>query len=211
MMYVLQLCKMKKEHWQNIYETKGMQEVSWFQDVPETSLALIQKVAPEKDAAIIDVGGGDGFLVDELLKLGYTNITVLDISENAVQRAKARLGKSAEKVKWIVTDITDFVPEQQYAVWHDRAVFHFLTTPKDIAKYKTLVTDSIVSQGNFILATFSDEGPNKCSGLEICKYSELDLQKQFEDTFNVVDSFKENHNTPFRTIQNFTFSVFQKL
>ena len=211
MMYVLQLCKMKKEHWQNIYETKGMQEVSWFQDVPETSLALIQKVAPEKDAAIIDVGGGDGFLVDELLKLGYTNITVLDISENAVQRAKERLGKSAEKVKWIVTDINEFVPEHQYEVWHDRAVFHFLTAPKDIAKYKTLVTDSIVSQGNFILATFSDEGPNKCSGLEICKYSELDLQKQFEGTFNVVDSFKENHNTPFRTIQNFTFSVFQKL
>ena len=200
---------MKKEHWENIYSTKGMQEVSWFQQVPETSLALIQKVAPAKDAAIIDVGGGDGFLADNLLELGYTNITVLDISENAINRAKARVGKSAEKVKWIVSDITKFVPEQQYAVWHDRAVFHFLTKEKDINSYKELVNSAV--SGYFVLATFSDEGPNKCSGLEICKYSELDLKKQFEEAFKVVDSFKENHNTPFETIQNFTFSVFQKI
>jgi len=200
---------MKKEHWENIYSTKGMQEVSWFQQVPETSLALIQKVAPAKDAAIIDVGGGDGFLADNLLELGYTNITVLDISENAINRAKARIGKLAEKVKWIVSDITKFVPEQQYAVWHDRAVFHFLTQEKDINSYKQLVISAV--SGYFVLATFSDEGPNKCSGLEICKYSELDLKKQFEEAFSVVDSFKENHSTPFETIQNFTFSVFQKI
>jgi len=200
---------MKKEHWENIYSTKGMQEVSWFQQVPETSLALIQKVAPAKDAAIIDVGGGDGFLADNLLELGYTNITVLDISENAINRAKARIGKLAEKVKWIVSDITKFVPEQQYAVWHDRAVFHFLTKEKDINSYKELVSSAV--SGYFVLATFSDEGPNKCSGLEICKYSELDLKKQFEEAFSVVDSFKENHSTPFETIQNFTFSVFQKI
>jgi len=200
---------MKKEHWENIYSTKGMQEVSWFQQVPETSLALIQKVAPAKDAAIIDVGGGDGFLADNLLELGYTNITVLDISENAINRAKARIGKLAEKVKWIVSDITKFVPEQQYAVWHDRAVFHFLTKEKDINSYKELVNSAV--SGYFVLATFSDEGPNKCSGLEICKYSELDLKKQFEEAFSVVDSFKENHSTPFETIQNFTFSVFQKI
>ena len=200
---------MKKEHWENIYSTKGMQEVSWFQQVPETSLALVQKVAPAKDAAIIDVGGGDGFLADNLLELGYTNITVLDISENAINRAKARIGKLAEKVKWIVSDITKFVPEQQYAVWHDRAVFHFLTKEKDINSYKELVNSAV--SGYFVLATFSDEGPNKCSGLEICKYSELDLKKQFEEAFSVVDSFKENHSTPFETIQNFTFSVFQKI
>ena len=200
---------MKKEHWENIYSTKGMQEVSWFQQVPETSLALIQKVAPAKDAAIIDVGGGDGFLADNLLELGYTNITVLDISENAINRAKARIGKLAEKVKWIVSDITKFVPEQQYAVWHDRAVFHFLTKEKDINSYKELVSSAVSAY--FVIATFSNEGPNKCSGLEICKYSELDLKKQFEEAFSVVDSFKENHSTPFETIQNFTFSVFQKI
>ena len=200
---------MKKEHWENIYANKQMNEVSWFQEVPETSLALIQKVTSAKDAAIIDVGGGDGFLVDNLLELGYTNITVLDISENAINRAKARIGKLAEKVKWIVSDITEFVPTEKYDVWHDRAVFHFLTQGEDINSYKELVGSAI--SGYFILATFSDEGPNKCSGLEICKYSELDLQKQFEEAFNVVDSFKENHNTPFGTTQNFTFSVFQKI
>jgi len=200
---------MKKEHWENIYANKQMNEVSWFQEVPETSLALIQKVASAKDAAIIDVGGGDCFLVDNLLELGYTNITVLDISENAINRAKARIGKSAEKVKWIVTDINEFVPEHQYEVWHDRAVFHFLTKKNDINSYKKLVGSAV--SGYFVLATFSNEGPDKCSGLKICKYSELDLKKQFEGSFNVIDSFKENHTTPFETTQNFTFSVFKKM
>mgnify|MGYP002525901094 CR=1 FL=1 len=200
---------MCKEHWENIYSTKAMTEVSWFQEVPETSLELIKRVAKNKDASIIDIGGGDGFLVDELIQLGYNNITVLDISENAINRAKARIGKLAEKVKWIVSDITEFVPTEKYDVWHDRAVFHFITQGEDINSYKELVGSAI--SGYFILATFSDEGPNKCSGLEICKYSELDLQKQFEEAFNVVDSFKENHNTPFGTTQNFTFSVFQKI
>ena len=199
---------MKKEHWQNIYATKGMQEVSWFQQVPETSLALIQKVAHNKDAAIIDVGGGDGFLVDELLKLGYTNITVLDISANAINRAKLRLGEKANQVKWVVSDITQFVSKEKYDVWHDRAVFHFLTEEKDISKYKALVNESI--NDYFVLATFSDEGPNKCSGLDICKYSELDLKNQFKKYFKVLESFKKNHYTPFNTTQNFTFSVFQK-
>jgi SAM-dependent methyltransferase len=199
---------MSKKHWENIYATKGMQEVSWFQEVPQASLDLIASLRLKKDAAIIDVGGGDGFLVDNLLDLGYTNITVLDISENAINRAKERLGELAEKVKWIVSDITEFVPSEKYDVWHDRAVFHFLTQEKDINNYKELVGSAV--SGYFLLATFSDEGPNKCSGLEICKYSELDLQKQFKGTFNVVDSFKENHNTPFETIQNFTFSVFRK-
>jgi 2-polyprenyl-3-methyl-5-hydroxy-6-metoxy-1,4-benzoquinol methylase len=199
---------MSKKHWDNIYATKGMKEVSWFQEVPQTSLDLIASLRLKKDASIIDVGGGDGFLVDHLLKLGYINITVLDISKNAIKRAKERLGKDSNKVKWIVSDITEFEPIDKYDVWHDRAVFHFLTQEKDINNYKELV-DSAVS-GYFLLATFSDEGPNKCSGLEICKYSELDLQKKFKGTFNVVDSFKENHNTPFETIQNFTFSVFSK-
>ena len=199
---------MSKKHWDNIYATKGMKEVSWFQEVPQTSLDLIASLRLKKDASIIDIGGGDGFLVDHLLKLGYINITVLDISKNAIKRAKERLGKDSNKVKWIVSDITEFEPIDKYDVWHDRAVFHFFTQEKDINNYKELV-DSAVS-GYFLLATFSDEGPNKCSGLEICKYSELDLQKKFKGTFNVVDSFKENHNTPFETIQNFTFSVFSK-
>ena len=202
---------MGKEHWGSIYSTKGVKEVSWFQEKPQTSLDLISSLKLNKQASIIDIGGGDGFLVDELLKLSYTNITVLDIQKNAINRAKERLGEEGNKVKWIISDITEFNPTEKYDIWHDRAVFHFLTEDSDIEKYKNLVNVNVKKNGYFILATFSDEGPNKCSGLEICKYSELDLQKQFEEAFNVVDSFKENHNTPFGTTQNFTFSVFQKI
>jgi SAM-dependent methyltransferase len=200
---------MDKEHWENIYATKGMREVSWFQKVPRTSLELINQVSENKQDAIIDIGGGDGFLVDNLLALGYTDITVLDISKNAIDRAKKRLGKLAEKVKWIVADITKFVPKQEYAIWYDRAVFHFLTEQKDKENYLELVNSAI--SGYFILATFSDQGPNKCSGLEICKYSELDLQAFFSVHFSMICSFKYNHPTPFGTYQNFIFSVFNKM
>ena len=201
--------KANKKHWENIYATKGMQEVSWYQKLPQTSLNLISQLQLNKHASIIDIGAGDSFLVDELLKLGYTNISVLDISVNAIERAKKRLGELAENVKWIVTDITEFNPTEKYDLWHARAVFHFLTQEKDINIYKKLV-DSTIS-GYFLLATFSDEGPDKCSGLEICKYSELDLKNQFEGHFTLIDSFKKDHNTPFETIQNFTFSLFKKL
>ena len=200
---------MGKEHWENIYATKGMEEVSWFQKVPTTSLDLIKQVAKNKQDAIIDIGGGDGFLVDNLLVLGYTDITVLDISKNAIESAKKRLGKLAEKVKWIVADITKFLPEQEYAIWHDRAVFHFLTHQKDKENYRVLANTAV--SGYFILATFSDQGPSKCSGLEICKYAKQDLQDFFSIHFRMISSFKYNHPTPFGTYQNFIFSVFNKM
>ena len=200
---------MGKEYWENIYATKAMQEVSWFQKLPTTSLELINQVSKNKQDAIIDIGGGDGFLVDNLLELGYTDITVLDISKNAIDRAKKRLGKLAKKVKWIVADITEFVPKQEYAIWHDRAVFHFLIKQQQKANYRELVNAAV--SGYFILATFSDQGPNKCSGLEICKYSELDLQAFFSDTFSITSSFNYNHPTPFGTCQNFIFLVFKRM
>jgi len=200
---------MSKEHWENIYATKGMLEVSWFQKSPTTSLELIRKVAKNKQDAIIDIGGGDGFLVDNLLELGYTDITVLDISKNAIKRAKERLGKLAEKVKWIVADITKFVPKQEYTIWHDRAVFHFLIEQNGKENYRELV-NSVVS-GYFILATFSEQGPNKCSGLEICNYGKQDMQAFFSVNFRMTSSFKYNHLTPFGTYQNFIFSVFNKM
>ena len=199
---------MSKKHWDNIYATKGMKEVSWFQEVPQTSLDLIASLRLKKDASIIDIGGGDGFLVDHLLKLGYINITVLDISKNAIKRAKERLGKDSNKVKWIVSDITEFEPIDKYDIWHDRAVFHFLTNEKDKNKYNKLVDYAISDY--MLLATFSEDGPNKCSGLEICKYSELDLKKQFKGSFTVIDSFKKVHFTPFNTNQNFTISIFKR-
>ena len=201
---------LRKEHWENIYANKQMNEVSWFQQEPTISLALIQKNTQSKDDAIIDIGGGDGFLVDNLLELGYTNITVLDISANAINKAKERLGINADKVKWIISDITKFIPAEKYEVWHDRAVFHFLTQEKDIEYYKILVDENISDNGHFILATFADDGPDKCSGLEVCKYSEKDMENSFSAAFKVIESFKCTHLTPFGSIQNFIFSVFRK-
>ena len=201
---------LRKQHWENIYANKQMNEVSWFQKEPTISLALIQKNMQSKDDAIIDIGGGDGFLVDNLLELGYTNVTVLDISANAINKAKERLGINADKVKWIISDITEFIPTEQYKVWHDRAVFHFLTQEKEIEYYKILLDENISDNGHFILATFADDGPEKCSGLEVCKYSEKDMENSFSTIFKVKQSFKDQHVTPFRTIQNFIFSVFEK-
>ena len=200
----------RKEHWENIYANKQMNEVSWFQQEPTISLALIQKNTQSKDDAIIDIGGGDGFLVDNLLELGYTNITVLDISANAINKVKERLGINADKVKWIISDITEFIPTEQYDIWHDRAVFHFLTYKKEIEYYKILVSKNISDNGCFILATFTDDGPEKCSGLEVCKYSEKDMENSFSAAFKVIESFKYKHLTPFGSIQNFIFSVFRK-
>ena len=201
---------MYKEHWENIYSTKTMTEVSWFQKIPETSLELIKRVAKNKDISIIDVGGGDGFLVDELIQLGYNNITVLDISENAINKAKQRLGEVAKNIKWIISDIIEFNPSDKYDIWHDRAVFHFLTEDSDIEKYKSLVHLNVKKNGHFILATFADTGPDKCSGLFVSKYSEKEHAVKFKDYFRPLDSFKYEHLTPFGTIQNFTCSVFNK-
>ena len=201
---------MQKEHWENIYSTKGMTEVSWYQKVPETSLELIKRVAKKKDASIIDIGGGDGFLVDELIQLGYNNITILDISEKAINKAKRRLGDIAKNVKWIISDITEFNATEKYDIWHDRAVFHFLTKDSDIEKYKSVVNINVKKNGHFILATFAENGPDKCSGLSVIKYSAQDQAVEFKDNFTPLDSFKYEHQTPFSTTQNFTFSVFGK-
>ena len=201
---------MKKDHWENIYASKSMQEVSWYQEVPSTSLDIIAELELSKDASIIDVGGGDSFLVDGLLKLGYTNISVLDISSNAIEKAKERLGDLAINVKWIVSDITEFIPSEKYDVWHDRAAFHFLTKPEDIKIYKQLVKNNVKENAHFILATFSDEGPDKCSGLFVSKYSEKQQKLTFEQTFDLVNSFKYSHITPFGSTQNFVFSLFKK-
>ena len=200
----------RKEHWENVYANKQMNEVSWFQQEPTSSLALIQKNTQSKDDAIIDIGAGDSFLVDNLLELGYANITVLDISANAINKVKERLGVNADKVKWIVSDITEFIPTEQYDIWHDRAVFHFLTQDKDIECYKILVDENIRDNGHFILAAFADDGPERCSGLEVCKYSEKDMENSFSTAFKLLESFKYKHLTPFGTIQSFTFSVFRK-
>ncbi|MCB9174719.1 MAG: class I SAM-dependent methyltransferase [Flavobacteriales bacterium] len=200
----------RKNHWENIYQTKQLTEVSWYQPTPQTSLDFIQELNTPLTAKIIDVGGGDSFLVDYLLKLGYSNITVLDISEAAIHRAKTRLGKLAKKVTWIVSDITEFKPNEQYDVWHDRAAFHFLTNQTDIKKYLEIVTNNTSINGQLIIGTFSENAPTKCSGIEIKQYSINDLETVFKPTFKKIKCSTINHPTPFNTVQNFTFCTFNK-
>ena len=165
-----------KKHWETVYETKTQEQVSWTQKIPKDSLDFIQSLKLNKDASIIDIGGGDSFLVDFLLADGYTNISVLDISSKAIERAKDRLGTNATKVTWIVSNIIDFKPEKNYDVWHDRAAFHFLTKENDIKTYVS-TTEKYVSK-NLIIGTFSNNGPLKCSGLEITQYSKNKMHKK---------------------------------
>ena len=198
-----------KTHWDNVYETKLPNEVSWTQEKPETSLQLIANCKLPKTAKIIDIGGGDSNLVDYLLEQGFENITVLDISEKAIERAKLRLGKASQKVKWIVSDITEFHPNESYDVWHDRATFHFLTETEQIEKYKKLIQG--YANKNLIMATFSNNGPLKCSGLEIKQYAIEDLVSLFCNEFKIIDSFYQDHQTPFYTMQNFVFCSFKKV
>lgn len=198
----------KKQHWEKIYLTKQPNEVSWTQEVPRTSLDFIHSFRVSKQASIIDIGGGDSKLVDFLLNEGFEDITVLDISESALNRTKQRLGQRAAKVKWVVSDITEFQPPQVYAVWHDRATFHFLTTESQITKYLDVARGSV---GQFMaIGTFSDNGPAKCSGLEIKQYNEHQLQSQLSNGFSKIKCITEDHVTPFNTTQNFLFCSFKR-
>ena len=200
----------RKNHWESIYQTKQLNEVSWYQPVPQTSLDLISKYVKSYDAKIIDIGGGDSFLVDHLLQLGYTNISVLDISEAAIERAKIRLGENANKVSWIVCDISKFEPTEKYDFWHDRAAFHFLTDKEDINRYISSVNKAITTNGILTIGTFSESGPKKCSGIEITQYTEESLANLFPNEFEKIESFYVDHPTPFDTVQNFVFGVFRK-
>jgi 2-polyprenyl-3-methyl-5-hydroxy-6-metoxy-1,4-benzoquinol methylase len=200
----------RKNHWESIYQTKQLNEVSWYQPVPQTSLDLISKYVKSYDAKIIDIGGGDSFLVDHLLQLGYTNISVLDISEAAIERAKIRLGENTNKVSWIVCDISKFEPTEKYDFWHDRAAFHFLTDKEDINRYISTVNKAITTNGILTIGTFSESGPKKCSGIEITQYTEESLANLFPNEFEKIESFYVDHSTPFDTVQNFVFGVFRK-
>jgi len=201
----------RKEHWENIYSNKELTEVSWYQPNPEFSLHLIFKLIDKNDS-IIDIGGGDSFLVDYLLNEGFTDLTVLDISENAIKRAQKRLGEQADKVTWIVSDITEFRPTKQYRLWYDRAAFHFLKNADEVALYKEILEKSVIDNGHAIIGAFSDSGPLKCSGIEIQQYSKEDFTNLFEGTSVISkEIINVDHNTPFETVQNFNFACYQKL
>lgn len=199
-----------KLHWERIYTSKKSEEFSWTQDTPETSISFFKGFNVSKNAPIIDIGGGESKLVDYLLNEWYTDVTVLDISEKALERAKARLGDHAAKVNWIVSDITEFIPTRQYAIWHDRATFHFLTEESQIKKYVSIASGNLTGDGFMTIGTFSENGPEKCSGLQIKKYSEDVLTSVLQSAFDKLKCIKEDHVTPFQTVQNFLFCSFQK-
>lgn len=200
----------RKRHWEQVYHTKALHEVSWYQPVPTTSLELIKALDLPKEAALLDVGGGDSFLVDNLLEMGYHDLTVLDISEAAIDRARARLGPLAHRVHWIVADITTFSPHRKYDLWHDRAAFHFILGKDEIGRYVNAAREALHATGHLIIGTFSDQGPTRCSGLEITQYSPARLGERFAPAFRKETCITVEHPTPFNTRQQFTFCSFSK-
>ena len=195
----------KKEHWDNIYSTKSLEEVSWYQPIPKISLDFILSLDLAKDSPIIDVGGGDSFLVDSLLNEGYTDLTVLDISKVAIERAKIRLAKNANKINWIVSDIINFFPERKYSIWHDRAVFHFLRKEKEINFYLKSLNSGTATDGRLVLGTFAENGPTRCCALDVKRYSFNDLERKIGDKFHIEKMINSIHQTPFKTEQSFNF------
>jgi trans-aconitate methyltransferase len=199
-----------KNHWEHIYNTKQPNQVSWTQEVPSISINFVKQLQIPKDASIIDVGGGDSKFVDYLLAEGYTNVSVLDISEAAINRAKARLGDKALNVNWIISDILAFTPVLQYDLWHDRAAFHFQTENSSISRYIDIVSKSV--RGKVIIGTFSVDGPTKCSGLEIKQYEETSLKNEFQNAqFKNIKCKRDDHITPSGSVQNFIFCAFEKM
>lgn len=201
----------RKKHWENIYKTKELKDVSWFQTTPETSLDFFKQFNVPTTAKVIDIGGGDSFLVDHLLDLGYQDISVLDISAAAIDRAKQRLRERAKNVKWIVADAATFKPTEKYDFWHDRAAFHFLTDEQEISNYLETAEQNINSTGVLVIGTFSEQGPKKCSGIEIKQYSETTMTDRLKNFFEKINCITVDHKTPFDTIQNFVFCSFRKL
>ncbi|MBC7511194.1 MAG: class I SAM-dependent methyltransferase [Ferruginibacter sp.] len=197
-----------QEHWQKVYETENPDEVSWTEEVPKTSLDFIHSFGLAKTANIIDIGGGDSKLADYLLEEGFENITVLDISAKALDKAKKRLGNKAKKIQWVVSDITTFKPSSIYDVWHDRATFHFLTKKEQIEKYMTTARNAV--SGFLTIGTFSNKGPDKCSGLNIRQYSEQKLTAELKKGFDKLRCITEDHVTPFDTTQHFLFCSFKR-
>jgi SAM-dependent methyltransferase len=200
----------KKQHWENIYQNHQLTQVSWYEPIPDTSLTIIKRFNLPKDAAIIDIGGGDSLLVDYLLLMGYTNITVLDISAKAIERAQARLGDKAGVVKWLVHDVLDFIAVEKYDVWHDRAAFHFFTDINDQERYLARAHQYLKPCGYLVLGTFGADGPDNCSGLPVQQYSENTLANLFSRYFEKIKCLTKMHITPFNTIQSFVFCSFQK-
>lgn len=200
----------KKTHWEKVYTTKQLTDVSWYQPNPAVSLQFVKELGIPAYASIIDIGGGDSLLVDNLLDAGYTDISVLDISEAAIERAKKRLGPRAEMVHWIISDITAFKPLRAYDFWHDRATFHFLTKEEEVQTYLDISQKAIAPGGKLLIGTFAENGPEKCSGLPVQQYSEEKMTATIRRWFQKIKCIHTDHLTPFNTIQHFLFCSFKK-
>ncbi|MDP2829734.1 MAG: class I SAM-dependent methyltransferase [Sulfuricellaceae bacterium] len=196
----------KKHHWEQVYSTKAPDSVGWFQEHAELSLLMIKNTGLGKEAAIIDVGGGASTLVDDLVAEGYTDLSILDLSSVAISVVKQRLGSHADAVEWMVGDITRAeLPVHRFDIWHDRAVFHFLTDPSDRQAYVERVTRAVRPGGHVIIATFCEDGPEKCSGLPVIRYRPESMHAELGDAFLLVDHKREVHQTPFGTSQQFVY------
>ena len=199
-----------KSHWENIYSSKKEDGVSWFQEHPKTSIDLIEKYSTEKSISIIDIGSGRSKILKNLIENQYDDLTYLDISREACSKSKISLGNKQDLVEWNVVNVLDFNTEKNFWIWHDRAVFHFLISKEDVEQYKQVALKNIVKGGYLILGTFSENGPEKCSGLNVSRYSPESLKKIFNPEFKMIESFTIDHKTPFDTNQNFLFSIFKK-
>jgi trans-aconitate methyltransferase len=200
----------RQTHWQSIYQSKDEREVSWFQDDAQPSLALIEEVA-SPSSAVIDIGGGVSRLAGALLKRGFLDLTVLDLSAAALAAARARIGAGAERIQWIVADVTAWEPSRAYDVWHDRATFHFIVAESDRAAYLSRLTRALKPSGHAIIATFAPDGPEKCSGLPVTRYSAETLGKSLGPAFQLVSTRHHKHVTPWDAAQSFQFSVFRHI
>jgi SAM-dependent methyltransferase len=200
----------RQQHWDQVYQTKGLGEVSWYQPRPDLSLALIDACAISKNTAIIDVGGGASTLVDCLLDAGYTRLAVLDVSAVALALARSRLGARAAAVEWIEADVTSFTPPRRFGLWHDRAVFHFLTAAEDRRSYVATLRRSLTPKGALIISTFAMDGPPKCSGLEVVRYDPQSLCAELGDEFQLQEVQRETHRTPWQSQQHFIYFRLQR-
>jgi len=201
----------RQQHWNEVYATKPADTVSWFQASADMSALMIADSGVDKDAAIIDIGSGASVLIDQLLDAGFSDVTVLDISERALAVSKERLGPRAALAHWIVSDVLSWTPARDYDVWHDRAVFHFLTDEHERAAYRATLLKGLKPDGTLILGTFADDGPERCSGLPVKRWSAAPLAFELGPEFRLIDSLRENHRTPQGVVQPFTWARFERV
>ena len=201
----------EQEHWVRVYEDKAPTAVSWYQESPEPSLLALNRFGASPSSSLIDVGGGASNLVDALLERGWQDITVLDIATPALEAARARLGPAADKVQWNVADITDWRPTRMFDVWHDRAVFHFLTDPQQREAYRRALSQCVVVGGLVIIATFALDGPEKCSGLPVQRYDAARLAEELGGTLQLIEGWREEHVTPWGAKQSFNWCAFRRV